>query len=122
MPKRSRHVNRKKPAPIAPTGPPESRAADVVTIAWTVSVTSVFAADLMVIAAHLYSRVHPDARPARTLEAIMLLAAALMGAVSLALLPVVWRARRIKPPRGFITFAILVAVAPIVALVSRLLS
>jgi len=122
MPRRPPHVRRKKRRAEVPAAPTESRAAEAVTIAWTVSVTSVFVADVMVIVAHLYSRLHPEARSARILEAIMLLAAALMGAISLSLLPVVWRIQRSKPPRGFITFAILVATAPLVALCSRLLA
>jgi hypothetical protein len=81
--------------------PAESRASEVVTLAWTVSVTGVLVADLIVVAAHLYVRGHPRAEPARALEAIMLLSAAIMGAASLALLPVVWRTR-LKPPQGYV--------------------
>jgi len=90
-----------------------------VTIAWTVSVTGVFVADLIVVAAHLYARSGPPAQPARALEAIMLLSAAIMGAASLALLPVVWRTRRLKPPQGYVVFAAFVAVAPIIVLIGR---
>ena len=91
------------------------------TIAWTVSVTGVFVADLIVVAAHLYARSGPPAQPVRALEAIMLLSAAIMGAASLALLPVVWRTRRLKPPQGYVVFATFVAVAPIIVLIGRLL-
>jgi hypothetical protein len=110
--KRSRSGDGREPA--------ESQASEAVTIAWTVSVTGVFVADLIVVAAHWYARGHPQAQPARVLEAIMLLSAALMGAASLALLPVVWRTRRLKPPQGYLAFAILVSVAPIVVLAGRL--
>jgi hypothetical protein len=99
----------------------ESRASEAVTIAWTVSVTGVLVCDLIVAAAHWYVRSHPNAQPARAFEAIMLLSAALMGAVSLALLPVVWRTRRLKPPQGYVVFAALVAAAPIIVLAARLL-
>ena len=91
-------------------------------IAWTVSVTGVFVADLIVVAAHLYARSGPPAQPARALEAIMLLSAAIMGAASLALLVVSWRTRRVKPPQGYMAFAICVAAAPILVLGLRLLS
>ena len=100
----------------------ESNASDAVTIAWTVSVTGVLIANLAVVVAHLYVRSHPNAQPAKAFEAIMLLSAALMGAVSLALLPVVWRVREVKPPLGYTVFAALVATAPVVVLVGRLLS
>jgi hypothetical protein len=112
-PKRSRSGDGHEPA--------ETQASEAVTIAWTVSVTGVFVADLIVIAAHWYVRGHPQAQPARALEAIMLLSAALMGGASLALLPVVWRTRRLKPPQGYVVFAVAVAAAPIIVLAGRLL-
>ena len=99
----------------------ESRASQSLTLAWTVSVTCVFMANLVVLGANAYIRYHPDAQPARALEAVMLLSAAAMGAASLALLVVVWRMRRLKPPLGYVVFATLVAAALIVTLVVRLL-
>ena len=102
--------------------PAESRASEAVTIAWTVTVTGVVAANLIVVAANLYSRTQPESQPARAFEAFMLLSAAIVGAASLALLPVVWRTRRLKPPQGYTVFAALVAAAPIIALAARLLS
>jgi hypothetical protein len=121
MPKRQRKPRRKIYRARESRKSAESRASEAATIGWTVSVTSVFAADLIVIAAHLYVRGHPDAQAARALEAIMLLSAALMGAASLALLAVVWRTRHAKPPHGFVVFAFLVALAPIIVLAGRLL-
>jgi hypothetical protein len=123
MPKKQRKVRQKNaPRHGAALEPSETRASEAVTIAWTVSVTSVFVADLVVIAAHLYSLNASKAKSAQLLEAIMLMSAALMGAISLALLPVVWRTRRLKPPQGYLVFAALVAAAPIIALVWRLWS
>jgi hypothetical protein len=120
MPKPPRTKKRKRGQATTPADPTESRASEAVTIAWTSSVTGVFIADLIVIASHLYGRLNPDATAARVLEAIMLLSAATMGAISLALLIVVWRTRVAKPPVGFTVFALLCAVAPIVALCGRL--
>jgi hypothetical protein len=120
MPKNLRKMQRKNRRPRASRDPAESRASEAVTIAWTVSVTGVFVADLIVVAAHLYARSHPSVQPAKALEAIMLLSAGVMGAVSLVLLPVVWQTRRMKPPQGYVVFAILVAAAPIIVLVARL--
>jgi hypothetical protein len=118
--RRSSPKSRKtKPRPRDRREPAETRASEAVTIAWTVSVTGVFVADLIVVAAHLYARSGPPAQPARALEAIMLLSAAIMGAASLALLPVVWRTRRLKPPQGYVVFAAFVAVAPIIVLIGR---
>jgi hypothetical protein len=101
--------------------PSESRASEAMTIAWTVTVTGVTISNLIVIAAHFYARSHSESQPARAFEAIMLTSAAAMGAVSLALLPVVWCTRQLKPPLGYTMFAALVAAAPVFALIGRLL-
>jgi hypothetical protein len=121
MPKKSQGARQKKLRATAPIDPGESRASEAVTLAWTSSVTAVLMADIVVIAAHLYVRANPDASAAKAFEAIMLLSAAPMGAISIALMAVVWRTRRLKPPRGYVVFATLVATAPIIALIGRLL-
>jgi hypothetical protein len=121
MPARRRNPRRKRSSARMSTEPAESRRSEVLTIAWTVSVTGVLVADLMLVAAHLYSRSHPEEELARNLQGILLLFASAMGIVSLALLPVVWRMRRLKPPMGYIVFAILVTVSPILATIVRLL-
>jgi hypothetical protein len=99
----------------------EARTAEVITIAWTVSVTGAVVADLMFAAANLFARGQPAGHPSRMLEAILLLLASGMGAVSLALLAATWRVRQVKPPRGYLVFAALVATAPIAVLVGRFL-
>jgi hypothetical protein len=120
MPKNRRRSRNKRPRATTPIEPAESRASEAVTIAWTSSVTGAFVADLVVIVAHLYSRAYPDAQAARAFEAIMLLSAATIGLISLALLVAVWRTRRLKPPRGYTIFAILITAAPVATLVGRL--
>ena len=120
MPKPPRTTKKPRSRPTAPAESSESRASEAATIAWTSSVTGVFIADFIVIAAHLYARLNPDATAAKVLEAIMLLSAATMGAISLALMIVVWRTRVAKPPVGFTVFAVLCALGPIVALVGAI--
>src|SRR5688572_1197714 len=110
-----RKPHRKRSSAHMSTEPAESRGSEAPTIAWTVSVTGVLVADLMLVAALLYSRIHPQSVPVRNLLGILLLSASAMGIVSLALLPAVWRTRRLKPPTGYVVFAILVTVAPILA-------
>ncbi len=82
--------------------------------------TGVFLADLVTIAAHFYARSNPESKTAPPFEAIMLLTACVMGLASLALLPIVWRVSRLKPPLGIVVFATLVAAAPIVVTLARL--
>jgi len=114
--------NRRRPAPRNDDDAPHQRLADAVTIAWTVSVTAVFLADLVTVAAYLYARWRPDIPAAQAFGAIMLASACVLGLVSLALLPVAWRIRPVRPPVGYAVFAGSVAAAPIVALAVRLWS
>jgi hypothetical protein len=103
-------------------GAPEDVPVEAMMVAWTASVMSVLMADLATVAAHFYTRFHADSKTAPPFEAIMLLTACFLGVASLALLAIVWRKSRMKPPRGFVVFAICVAVAPIVATVARLVN
>src|SRR3989304_3016524 len=102
----TRRPQKRKPARPASGGsdPHEERSAEAITIAWTASVTSVFLADLVTIAAHFYARSHPGSKAAVPFEAIMLLTACVMGLASLALLPIVWSVSRLKPPAGVVGF------------------
>lgn len=120
-----RQKKRQKRQPPRGSGdfhPPEEHASEAVTVAWTVSVTGVLIANLIVVAVNLFVRSVPDADTARVFEGVMLLSAAAMGATSLALLALVWRVRRVKPPRGYTVFAAFVAAAPIVVTIARLLT
>jgi hypothetical protein len=121
--RKKQKTNRRGRTPNREDGPlpAESRASEAMTIAWTVTVTGVTISNLIVIAAHFYARNHAESQPARAFEAIMLVSAAAMGATSLALLPVVWRTRQLKPPLGYTVFAALVASAPVVVLIGRLM-
>ena len=101
--------------------PAESRASEAITIVWTVSVTGVLIADLLAGAAHFYAWHNADATLAAAFEAIMLVSASLMGGASLVLLRVVWHVRQVRPPQGYAVFGAMVAAAPIVALIFRLL-
>jgi hypothetical protein len=119
----SKKRTKRKPQPTkhGETIRQEDRAAEAITIAWTASVTSVLLADVVTIVAHFYARSHPESKVAPPFEAIMLLTGCVLGLASLAMLVVVWRVSRLKPPRGFVVFAALVAAAPIATTVARLL-
>ncbi len=119
---RSDRRTQKKRGGLAPNHQPcEERSTEAITIAWIASVTSVLVADVVTIAAHFYARSHPESKTAPPFEAIMLLTACLMGLVSLGLLPIVWRTSRLKPPPGFVVFAALIAMAPVLVTIARLL-
>lgn len=100
--------------------PAESRGAEVLTIAWTVALTTVVLCDLVAVAAHLYVAAFPAAPRMQLLEGLMLFGGSVIGVVCLALVPVVYRVRRLPPPPGIVIFGVLVALAPILATVAHL--
>ncbi len=55
------------------------------------------------------------------LQELMLLAGAIVGTLSLLLLPVLYRVRRVPPPKGLVVFGVCVAVAPLLAILVRVL-
>jgi len=97
----------------------ETKAADATTVGWTVSVTTVRLCDVGAAAACFYTQSYPTARGMLVLGELLLFAAAIIGLFSLAMLPAVFKLRRVRPPSGFTVFAICVAVAPILAIVIR---
>ena len=99
--------------------PVESRTSDAATVCWTVSVTTLLMCNVAAVAAQLYVRRHPGARGILMLGEMLLLAGAVIGVVSLALLPVVYRLRREPPPQGLVVFAVCAAMAPLAAVIVR---
>ena len=113
----------KRPKPRrAPQPPAESRAAEVITIGWMIAVLSTLACELIGVAARLYARVAADARAAELLAGLMLLAALVFGLVSLALIPLVYRARRVPPPRGVTLMALVIGAIPLIVSLLRWLN
>jgi hypothetical protein len=121
MSAKRRKPRRQKKPPVS-GDPPESRTAELLTIAWTVSVTAVVFADLMAAGAHFLARRNSAIEVLAPLAGLPLLSAAAMGVVSLILLALVWRQRRLKPPQGYVAFALIVAAAPIAAAILKVLS
>jgi len=115
MSKRKTKPRRQKQVHHADHGTGESRTSDAATVAWTVSVTTVFLCDIAAVAAHLYAEAHPQLAGARMLSQLLLFSAAAIGFLSLMLLPAVFRLRRTPPPTGFLVFAVCSALAPILA-------
>ena len=96
----------------------ETKTAEVVTVAWSVSVTAVLLCDLAAILAHMVARLFGGEGSLAAMATLVLFAGCVVGAVSLLLLPIVYRVRRLPPPPGFVVFAALVAAAPFVAILA----
>jgi hypothetical protein len=102
-----------------PAAPSETRTSDAATVCWTVTVTTLLLCNISAAAAQLYSRQHPDARGVLMLGEMLLLAGAVIGVLSLVLLPVVYRVRRVPPPQGLVVFAVCLAAAPLLTVIVR---
>ena len=115
MSKRKIKTRRQKQVRHVEHGTGETRTSDAATVAWTVSVTTVFFCNIASAAAHLYAEANPQLAGARMLSQLLLFSAAAIGFLSLMLLPAVFRLRRTPPPTGFLVFAVCSALAPILA-------
>jgi hypothetical protein len=96
------------PPPVA-----EEQSTEIVTVCWTLSVVMALVFDLGAALARLYVRQNPENEMAAMFSGLVFFSAAVVGVVSLALLPIVLKLRREPPPRGFVMFAIAVGVAPL---------
>lgn len=98
---------------------PESQGAEVMTVAWMISILSVAACDFGAGITRLV--LAPDQPNLALLSGVLFFAALAIGLISLAILPIVLKSRRVPPPRGLVVFGITVSVLPWIALVAQLL-
>lgn len=119
MASRKNKLTKKGSAARPSEEPVENRTAEAMTVAWTVTLTTVFFCNLAAILAHFYVAAHPEAQRMVMLRELLLFAGALTGLLSLALLPLVNRLRQSPPPRALIAFGICMALAPILTLMLR---
>ena len=100
--------------------PQESQPVEVLTLAWTVSVTTTLLFDLLAVIAHLVVRFAHPADMMRVLHGLAIGGGALIGVISLGLLVAVLRLRATAPPQALIVFGLCVTIAPILAVVIRI--
>ena len=99
--------------------PVESRSTEALTVAWTVTITTLLFCNLAAIAAHYFAAWNPEAKKMLVLREMLVFAGAVVGGLSLLLLPFVQRYRRTPPPKGLVVFGVCLAIAPILVLVLR---
>jgi len=111
---------KKKPA-VAKRGdaPVETRASESLTVFWAVTVLMVLVTNLVAISAHFYLATNPAAENMALLKGLLLFTGSLVGSVSLVLLPILYRVRRVPPPPALAAFGACVAAAPIMAVVAQ---
>jgi len=106
---------------LIPNAPTETTIAETITIAWTVTVTTLLLSNLTNVLVHFYVNGNPGAKRMILLQQLLLAAGAIIGVLSLLLIPLVYRLRQAPPPKGLVVFGACCAVAPIVALLARTL-
>jgi hypothetical protein len=94
----------------------ETRATDAMTVCWMIAVMQTFLLELATIAVRWYTQLHPEQERAVMAFKLLYLSAALGGCISLLLLLVVFRLRRVPPPKGVTAFATIVGALPILTL------
>lgn len=99
--------------------PSESKASEAITVAWTVSITTLFGCNLAILAVHFWLSTNPEAQGAAMLKELLLFAGAIVGVLSLLMLPVVYRLRSLPPPPGLAVFGACLAAAPPLVLLWR---
>ncbi|QEG34081.1 hypothetical protein [Bythopirellula goksoeyrii] len=99
--------------------PAESRGSEAITVAWTVTITTLFFCDLAIVAIHFWLADSPEAKGLLALRELMLFAGAFIGVLSLLLLPAVYKLRSTLPPTGLVVFGACLAIAPILTLLVR---
>ena len=99
----------------------ESSASEALTVAWTVSITTLFFCNIAIVGAHFFAWRYPQAEGLSMMKEMLLMAGSALGVVSLVLLPIVYRVRVVAPPKGLSVFGACLALAPVLAVVVRIL-
>jgi hypothetical protein len=119
MASRKKKRSKRRSSRHAPIAPIESRNSEVLTVGWTVTLTTLFFCNLAAIGAHFYAEAHPEAQRMATLRELLLFACIVTGLLSLVLCALVHRLRETLPPRRLVAFGVCLALAPIMAVVLR---
>ncbi len=113
---RARAVSKKKRRqPAVPAGPSETQASIVVTVAWTMTVMTTLVCAAAAAILWLVARERVNNRDLMLLVYLLHFSAIVTACVSLALLPVMLKVRRVPPPPSLIVVAVGIAALPILA-------
>ena len=116
--KKKQKNNQKTNPPTEATLPVETRTSESLTVLWAMTVLMVLVMNLACIGAHYYLVANPDAEKMRLLKGLLLFTGSLVGGLSLIVLPILYRIRKVPPPSGLAVFGACVAVAPILAAIA----
>jgi hypothetical protein len=118
--KKDMSKRKKKTRQVDEVAAVESRTVEAITVAWTVSVTTLFVCNLGILAAHFFLANNPDAAHFAMMKKLLITLGAMCGVISLILLVTVYRMRPVLPPSGLMVFGVCMALGPILAAVAML--
>ena len=100
----------------------ESRSIELATHAWMLATITTLVCEIMTVLARAYvTWVDPEALAMQVLAGLLLFAALVLGTIALGLGVVVTSQRKHRPPRPVIVFALVVAIAPMIAALINLM-
>ena len=121
-----KHTKKRKPSRLksnqkqpASTQDIETRASEALTVCWGVTITTLVMCNLVTIVAHYYVSRNPDAERMAVLGELLLVGGAVVGVISLVLLPILYRIRREPLPNGIAVFGACLALAPILGIIVK---
>jgi hypothetical protein len=106
-------AKRHKKSAAAPPSPPESRAAEAVTVGWLLAVMT---AGLCEVGSGIALALRSAAEGLALAASYLFFAALVIGTLSLALAAAACATRRVPPPRGILVAGFVIGVAPLLLL------
>lgn len=113
--KKPKKANRDTPKSIQEAA--ESRTAVAANVAWMLSLLSTIAAEVIGLVCRWYTVLVEPVDVLTVLSGVMLFVALIAGIVTLAMIPLVLKFNKKRPPSGLIRIALVAGVLPMVALV-----
>jgi len=98
----------------------ETRTAEFMMAGWGIVLLTTLICEVAAALLYLYAGVRPASAQLRMLTSMFHIAAVIMGAISLAIIPVLFKLRRQPPAPSVVTMALVIAGLPLVGLVLRL--
>jgi hypothetical protein len=99
----------------------ETPGADALTVAWMLTVVICLVSEIGAVAAIWYFNRQPEAKSIGAMGGVLYFTAVVAAIVSLVLVGVVYKVRRAPPPLAVTIFALITAVAPLVAMLIGML-
>ena len=93
--------------------------ADFLTVCWMLAVLTTLLCEVGAGVAALALTRYPDSRPVQTLADVLLFAALVVGLLTVAFMPILWRARTTPPPKPIAWLAAIAGLAPMVIMLAR---